>query len=137
VSPDGAKVFVTGYSVGPTNTDYATVGYDAVSGSQSWVARFNGPQDTLDYAYALGVSPEGSSVFVTGQTDGGDYGTIAYDASTGAGRWKARFGTRRGSDLANAFAVSPDGSTVFVTGAVMVRTGLAAFGTLAYASGIG
>ena len=43
VSPDGSKVFVTGRSTGSTSADYATVAYDASSGTQLWVKRYNGP----------------------------------------------------------------------------------------------
>src|SRR5439155_15895917 len=62
--------------------------------------------------------PDGSKVFVTGESDSGrvtgfDYATVAYDASTGAKLWVARF--KRGRD-ARSVAVSPDGSNVFVTG---------------------
>src|SRR5581483_2283892 len=87
VSPDGAKVFVTGRSttIFPGQQDYATVGYDASTGSRLWVKRYDGTGNGPDDAYALGVSPDGSSVFVTGQspgsTSGFDYATVAY--STG------------------------------------------------------
>ena len=44
VSPDGSKVFVTGYSVGSASGyDYATVAYDASTGSELWVKRYDGP----------------------------------------------------------------------------------------------
>jgi outer membrane protein assembly factor BamB len=120
VSPDGSRVFVTGYIYGSTG-DYATVAYDAATGTQLWTRRYNGPGNDQDEATALGVSPDGSRVFVTGQSLGStgtdDYATVAYDASTGASRGVKRYdGTGQGSDTAYALGVSPDGSEVFVSG---------------------
>ena len=51
------------------------------------MSRYNGPGNGIDIAYAIGVSPDGSTVFVTGgscgSTTGYVYATTAYDASTG------------------------------------------------------
>lgn len=122
VSPDGSSVFVTGQSYGP-GVDYATAAYDAATGAGRWVARYNGPGDSLDAAEDVEVSPDGSTVFVTGSSpssggvDAQDYATIAYDATTGAGKWIRRYnGAGNGNDVSRAMAVSPDGSKVFVTG---------------------
>jgi hypothetical protein len=121
VSPDGSQVFVTGQSFGSTSFDYATVAYDASTGTQRWSTRYNGTGKDLDIAYALGASPDGSQVFVTGQSVGSsgndDYATVGYDASTGARLGVKRYdGTGHGSDSAYALGVSPDASEVFVTG---------------------
>jgi outer membrane protein assembly factor BamB len=133
VSPDGASVFVTGVA----GSEYATVGYDAATGTQRWVSSFHGPfRSGYDAANALVVSPDGNKVFVTGhiQTSNTDsaYATIAYDAITGAQLWVAAYrGADRGDNLATAIAVSPDGAIVYVTGSSdgPVTTN---FATLAY-----
>src|SRR5213593_2099509 len=98
VSPDGARVFVTGSSLRGTrrfNSDYATVAYSASTGAWLWAKRYNGPGNGLDDPMSLGVSPDGTQVFVTGGSMGtsgnNDYATIAYDASTGTQRWIARY----------------------------------------------
>ncbi|HVM36337.1 MAG TPA: PQQ-binding-like beta-propeller repeat protein [Actinomycetota bacterium] len=124
VSPDGSKVFVTGYSRGkgerPT-TDHATVAYDAASGEQLWARRYAAGGE--GGALAIEVGPDGSTVFVTGvgevKSASYDYVTIAYSAGRGKRLWLRRFGGR-GSDAARSLAVSPDGSKVFVTGSSQV-----------------
>jgi WD40 repeat protein len=121
MSPDGTRVFVTGYSTGSgTSNDYATVAYDASTGTKLWVTRYNGPGNSLDAAEALGVSPDGTRVFVTGGSYGAlydDYAAVAYDASTGKQLWVARYdGPGHQHDNSYALGVSPDGTTVFVTG---------------------
>src|SRR2546427_497360 len=122
VSADGSKVFVTGYSTGSTSgDDYATMAYEASTGAKLWSKLYNGPGNGSDYAEALGMSPDGSEVFVTGGSTGStssyDYATVAYDASTGARLWVKRYnGPGNNRDQATALGVSPDGSRVFVTG---------------------
>ena len=78
VSPDGSKVFVTGYSYGDGD-DYATLAYDASTGTKLWLSRYNGPGYG---ASSLAVSPDGARVFVTGTVLTPDrtqlaYGTVA------------------------------------------------------------
>jgi hypothetical protein len=85
VSPDSSTVFVTG-STGSGASDYATVAYDAIGGYQLWVRTYNGPGNGTDGgATAIGVSPDGSAVFVTGEsystTSQDDYATLAYSIS--------------------------------------------------------
>jgi WD40 repeat protein len=122
VSPDGARVFVTGFSEGVgSGNDYATVAYDAAGGAPLWVARYNGPDDLTDQANSIAVTPDGSQVFVTGFSPGAessyDYATIAYDAASGAALWVRRYDSpEHGYDRAYAVAMSPDGSKIFVTG---------------------
>jgi PQQ-like domain len=74
-----------------------------------------------DAASALGVSPDGTAVFVTGQSHGlsnpADYPTVAYDATTGAKLWVSRYeGPANRDDKAWTLGVSPGGTVVFVTG---------------------
>ena len=122
VSPDGSRVFVTGQStVRPHSDAYATIAYDAATGGQLWVRRYQGPANGYSDASALAVSPDGSKVFVTGDSysaggASGGYATVAYSAATGRQLWVRRHIPRSGYDHADAVVVSPDGSRVFVTG---------------------
>jgi hypothetical protein len=124
VSPDGSSVLITGYSWQGTSAsnDYATVAYSASRGKRVWVRRYNGPASGYDLATSVGVSPDSSTVFVTGYSLGAgnrnyDYATLAYAASTGSRRWVTRFNGHASSfDLAFSLGVSPDSSKVFVTG---------------------
>jgi DNA-binding beta-propeller fold protein YncE len=142
VSPDGSEVFVTGQSSNGTGstTGFATVAYDASTGAQLWVARYDGPVAGIDRAVAVAVSPAGSTVFVTGsslgQNGSASYTTLAYQAATGATVWTQRYnqGTRNAG--AAALAVGPGGSTVYVTGASHSSHGQDAT-TLAYAAATG
>jgi WD40 repeat protein len=131
VSPDGSKVVATGSSTSETGEDYATVAYDAATGSRLWVKRYNGPGNGQDRAHAVAVSPDSSKVFVTGVSTaaGGqyDYATVAYDASTGGALWTKRCC----GGGASALGISPDGSKLFVTG------GSGHFTTVAHDAGTG
>ena len=140
VSPDGSTVFVTGASNDGIWTDYATVAYEASTGHHLWTARYG--RSSEDAARALSVSPDGSSVFVSGfSVSSGtslDIETIAYDAATGRERWRTRFdGLTHNEDQANAMAVSPDGSKVYVTGFTERSKRLRNFVTLAYSAKTG
>ena len=123
VSPDGSRLFVTGSVYRFQGDNFRTAAFDAGTGALLWSKGYNGPGDGRDVATAIGVSPDGSSVFVTGWSMGSatwvDYATIAYDGATGARLWLRRYTyplDARSADQPAALGVSPNGSTVFVTG---------------------
>jgi DNA-binding beta-propeller fold protein YncE len=143
VTPDSKRAFITGSSGGiRSDSDYATIAYDAVDGTELWVQRYNGPANTFDFPQALVASPDGRRVFVTGYSYGtssfSDYATIAYDAATGLKIWLRRYDDPiNGFDFAYALAVSPNGTEVFVTGSCdEIETGTD-FVTLAYDAATG
>lgn len=137
VSPDGSLVFVTGNSVGARGFDYATIAYDSDSGSERWVARYEGPGHN-DFARALDTAPDGGAVYVTGYSDGretgDDYTTVAYEATTGSKQWASRTGSDSAgfsSDWAYGLAVNPNGSRLYVTGSIAKRARGYGYGTVA------
>jgi hypothetical protein len=144
VSPDGSAVFVTGTSLHPSGWrgDYITVAYDPSTGAELWVDRYDGPSEGSDVAIGVGVSPDGSSVFVTGTSQRSragrtDYATIAYEASTGKKLWHRRFSGTRNSNTASAIGISPDGSVVVVTGTSYHQASYNDYATVAYDASTG
>ena len=141
VSPGGGMVFVTGSSPGTTSfQDYATVGYNTATGAQAWVSRYNGPDNGVDEASSVAVSPDGKTVFVTGYSYGTtagevDYATVAYSAATGAQLWVERYISPSLQGFATSVAVSPGGKAVFVTGySGSQTTGGYDYATVAYST---
>jgi hypothetical protein len=138
VAPDGASVYVTGYS-GPdgANDDYATVAYDPTLAHRRWVARYDGGHGS-DEAAAIAVRPDGTRVYVTGTSASAnpyspDAVTAAFDGRTGAMIWSARYnGPADGYDNGFAVCVSPDGSSVFMTGPSGAPVSSADYATVAY-----
>jgi hypothetical protein len=43
VSPDGRSLFVAGSVTGTSSEDHLTVAYNAATGAQRWVSRYNAP----------------------------------------------------------------------------------------------
>jgi WD40 repeat protein len=120
-SPDGQTVFVTGGSTGTGPfliSQFATIAYQASTGAQLWVRRYDDPGGTQDQAVSVVVSPGGGLVFVTGSTSGagsGGIATVAYSAASGTFQWAKAYQAPHGEDV-SSMAVSPDGKTVFITG---------------------
>ena len=147
VSPDGSKVFVTGVSSSTTASDqsgydYITIAYDASTGNRLWLKRYDPGAAKYDEAKAIGISPDGSTVFVTGDSTNRngntDIATLAYDATTGATRWVKRYdGPGHGDDVGNALAISPDGTKIFVAGDATNTSGNTDYAAVAYDSSTG
>ncbi len=118
---DSGNAYVTGWSYDSTTYyDYVTIKYDS-SGTEEWVARYNGPGNRSDLATALAVDGSGN-IYVTGRSFGlaidYDYATIKYDAS-GTEQWVARYNwSGNDGDYGDeATALVLDGSgNVYVTG---------------------
>lgn len=147
-SPDGTRVFVTGRSWDAVTSRLkaATVAYDVTTGAQLWVDRYEGAEPENDYLSSAIVSPDGSTVYVTG-VEGmnpvgelGDYLTIAYDTASGARRWTATYDSPQEGDQdeeAHRVAVSPNGNWVYVTGQTGWQHANADIATVAYRAATG
>ena len=127
VARDGTKVFVTGTTWRGSASGIATVAYNASDGAQLWVKTWSPAGWCCNFYAAAIVSPGANRVFVTGHiqssTSAAEYGTIAYDATTGARLWAHSYAGQG----ATALAVSPDRTKVYVTGESHFN-----YGTLAY-----
>lgn len=145
VSPDGSRVFVTGETWnGPSHPEYATIAYDASTGTRLWASLHAGypARGAAADATAMVISPDGKVVYVTGYSGsaccGGvyDYVTIAYLAATGKALWSARY-DHGGNDQASAIAISPHGRFLYVTGrSFATKTGYD-YATIAYLAATG
>jgi outer membrane protein assembly factor BamB len=138
--PAGTGLFVTGYGyvTATINTDFVTIGYDAATGQRRWAEFFDGPDHENDRASALALSPDGTTVFVTGRSDTPasieyDYEVFAYDAATGANIWSTRYSSTQDSDDEPCcIGVSPDGSEVFIAGFTDHGSGTKTYLTMAF-----
>jgi WD40 repeat protein len=137
VSEDGSRVYVTGESEGvDTGEDYATVAYEAMTGHQLWASRYDASTHKSDRAFAMALSPDGTRLYVTGESDEGtyDYLTVAYDVLSGQQIAAVRYSDPSTSvDTAVDIAVSPDGQTLFVSGhSYVIAEGGYDYTTVAY-----
>lgn len=115
------NVYVSGGSTGTgSDYDYVTVKYDS-SGTQKWVARYNGPNNAYDMVYYQGsvIADTLGNIYITGYSTGLDssldYATIKYD-SLGNQLWVSRYSTdSAGTDYADAIYVD-NSLNVYVTG---------------------
>ncbi len=114
------NIYVTGRSFGSgTNDDYATIKYSPDSNEPIWVARYNGPGNNNDRAYAIGVDSN-ENIYVTGRSYGFgtsyDYATIKYSADSNEPVWVARYnGPGNNNDYARAIAIDSN-DNIYVTG---------------------
>jgi Secretion system C-terminal sorting domain/Beta-propeller repeat len=126
---DSGNVYVTGggYTENSTNFDYVTIKYSP-SGTQLWVARYNGPIDGSDGATDIAIDKKNRFIYVTGASaqfgwDGNKthFLTIKYslNGDTIWTRWYAcyRWSSICGyaEDFATSIAVD-DSGYVYVTG---------------------
>lgn len=132
----------TNYTAGTTTrTAYATTAFNASTGAERWSRRYAGPAgDNDNLPSALGISPDGSTAYVTGTSDSPtserDYATVAYQIATGARLWVSRFtGLGNSFDQANALAVNPQGGAIYVTGFSEIGLTMGDFATIAYRTG--
>ena len=113
-------VYVTGDSYGKDSPDFATVRYEAATGEESWVQRYD--QGPGEVPTAIAVDNQGS-VYVTGTSSErgeegliSDFATVRYDAATGKRIWSRSLFLGKGIESqANAIAVDNTGG-VYITG---------------------
>ncbi|MCW2929175.1 MAG: repeat containing protein [Actinomycetia bacterium] len=112
ISPNGKDVYVTGRALIGGRTEYfATIAYNATTGAQLWIKRYNPDIYSPSSGTSVVVNPNGKDVYVTGRS-AGTYATVAYNAVTGAQLWVKR--TAGYGSNASA-VVSPDGTKVLVS----------------------
>ena len=129
ISSDGSTLYSAGgrgRAVGSATTyDYLATSMNASNGSVNWARFYNGPgdymkSDAFDEGYDAELSPDGSHLFVTGQSyrtgTSFDLATVAYDTS-GNQLWIARYNnSTNGQEYAPSAVLTGDGSKLYVTG---------------------
>ena len=132
------NVYITGQSVGSgTLYDYTTLKYNS-AGVQQWAARYNGPGNGADAAYALAIDGFGNAYVTGGSYRGGshsDFATIKYNSS-GVEKWVARYiGPANTPSFDHATSIAFDLSgNVYVTGMSTSNTPQLDYATLKYDS---
>ncbi len=116
--------------------EFSAAAFSAVTVTEQWVARYDGPGNSDDYARAMAVDAWGN-VYVTGYSSGQasyyDYATAKYD-SDGNLLWVARYdGPGRHHDQAVAIAVDADGN-VYVAGHSYGAGATSDYATIKYTS---
>jgi len=117
VIDEAGNAYVTGYSLGATGYDYATVKYDG-DGVTEWVRRYDGPASGHDQPYHMVMRSPGH-ICLTGKSEGVgtglDYATIGY-STAGEQEWVMRYdGSAGGEDWGHAIGADGAGN-VYVTG---------------------
>ncbi len=121
---DGSgNVFVTGFSQGTSSgKDIVTIKYNS-SGTQQWVARYNGTNNTDDEGYQVLVDGS-SNVWVCGYattaSKGKDFQMLKYNSSGTLLSSPKRNGSANADDIAEKMVLS--GNNLFVTGTVKNTT---------------
>jgi len=77
---DSLNVYVTGYSIANTTSDYVTIKYNN-QGNMIWNMRYDGPAGNSDQAAAMAVNSTNGDVYITGKSANNtndDFLTIKY-----------------------------------------------------------
>lgn len=147
VSPDGVRVYGTGYaSLTGSSGAILTAGLNAATGAPLWTVR-NVPTGAVSAQSAatdrsLAIGPGGARIFVAASADtvanGWDIVTLALDATTGTTAWTRTIdGTAHDFDAPSAIAVRPSGDQVYMTGFVKNSVSQSDARTVAYSTASG
>jgi WD40 repeat protein len=144
IGPGGKRVYVTGESDrSDTDSAFATIAYEASSGTELWTSLYEGLNNTIDAATDMVVSPSGRRLFITGSSDhwdrasgsydDGSYTTVAYRARNGTQLWTDRYHVGTPTYLhPPKIEVAADGHGVFVAGGTEASEAEGDLVTLAY-----
>lgn len=109
-APGGTAVYVVGTAINKHgHRDTATFAYDAATGKQLWLDRYN----AYHGGGQIAVTPDSRGVIVAGFVGNGRaYSLVSYNASTGATRWAKRAAANAPPPA--GLVIDPRGDTAFV-----------------------
>jgi hypothetical protein len=121
VDPAGTTAYVTTGSQTAGVSHVVTEAYDTATGDRRWSTRYESPDRGNAMGSAVAVSPDGSTVVMTGMSELAktrtDSVTIGYDAATGKQQWVRTYnGPANQNEGTGLVAFAPDGASVFVAG---------------------
>ncbi|WP_162056308.1 SBBP repeat-containing protein [Pontibacter pamirensis] len=111
-------VYITGSSsIFDVPANFATVRYDAATGEQIWVSRYDGPDNSLDIATDISLDSQGG-VYVVGNSYSSDFSSayivvVRYNAVTGEQVWFTLYDEAESNETASAITVDNQGGVYF------------------------
>jgi outer membrane protein assembly factor BamB len=111
VTPSGSALIVSEYLDSGGSWHWETLALNPATGAIAWRQSEGAGTETQSMSFGLGLSPDGSTAYVTGETAAGGT-TVGYDTATGA----QTFSASGGAAILFAISVSSNGSQIFVTG---------------------
>lgn len=128
VSPRGSLVYVGGASRsstghGPTTApDMLVVAYDAVTGEQFWVVRYDGPANEWDTLASLQATGDGDALYAVGTSTVGHHeqrmqlALVRIETGQGEIDWDVRYEGPSTGNFPLSLELSPEETTVYVAG---------------------
>jgi hypothetical protein len=122
VSKEGTRVYIGGESEGiGTRSDLATIGYDAATGAELWVSRYDGPSNHYEWSRDVALTPDGETVVIGGSSVRVatvlEYVALAYNTADGSLRWLYEYdGPGNEYDEVRGMKMSATGDRLYLTG---------------------
>ncbi len=115
------NIYITGYtsSGGEEVVDIITIKYDGSSGQPIWNARYNNPNNNVDYSTGIAID-DNNNIYICGYNknlnSGLDFITLKYTVN-GALLWSKQFNSRSAADdKASAIGIDKITGNVYITG---------------------
>jgi hypothetical protein len=124
VDPLGSRVYVASTGSGSAGADYRIQAMSADTGGPLWATSYDGPAHGQDFAEGIAVSPDGSRVYVTGDSAASgdsvplfELATVGLRSDDGGRLWATRYSPGDTNSIAaEDIAAEQHGTGLFVAG---------------------